>query len=110
MRIREAGVPDRFSVMFRSKSPETFLFFLKNFFYTLSFLFLLPFLFHVPDDIQGDVGVVQFALDAVVVQRDDVVQLGDGDVDVRVVAGVQGDAAHTDAVGEEQVRLGNVVA
>lgn len=63
----------------------------------------------LPDDIQGDIGVVQFALDAVVVERDDVVQLRDSHMDVRVVVSVQGDAAHTDSVREEQVGLGNVI-
>ena len=36
-------------------------------------------------------------------------QLWHGHVHVRVVVGIQGDAAHTDAVGEQQVGLGAVV-
>lgn len=63
-----------------------------------------------PDDVEGDVGIVQLHLHAVVVERDNVVQLGHGDVDVGVVTGVQRDAAHADAVGEEQVGLGAVFA
>jgi len=64
----------------------------------------------LPDDVQGHVGVVELAVDAVVVQGDDVVQLGHGHVHVRVVPRVQGDAAHAHPVGEEQVGLGGVVA
>lgn len=62
-----------------------------------------------PDNIQGDICVVKFSVHAVVVQRDDVVQLGHRYVHVGVVVGVQGDPAHADAVGEEQVRLRGVV-
>ncbi len=63
----------------------------------------------VPYNIQGDIGVVKFSIHAVVVQWDDVVQLGHRYVYISVVIGVQGDSAHTDAVGEEQVRLWGVV-
>lgn len=63
-----------------------------------------------PYDIQGDIGVVKFSVHAVVVQRDDVMQLGHRYVHVGVVIGVQGDSAYADAVGEDQVRLGGVVA
>lgn len=63
----------------------------------------------IPYNIQGDVGVVEFSIHAVVVQRDDVMQLRHRDVHVRVVIGIQGDSAHTDAVGEEQVCLWGVV-
>lgn len=62
-----------------------------------------------PYYIQGDVGVVKFAVDAVVVQGDDVVQLRHWDVNVGVVVGVQGDPSDADSVGEEQVRLRRVV-
>lgn len=37
-------------------------------------------------------------------------QLGHRHVNVGVVVGVQGDSAHADTVGEEQVSLGGVVA
>lgn len=60
-----------------------------------------------PDDIQRDVCVVEFSIYTVVVQGDDVVQLRDGDVDIRVVGGVQGDATDADTVRKEQVRLGH---
>ena len=63
----------------------------------------------VPDDVQADVGVVEFCVHAVVVQRDDIVELGHVHVHVSVVLGVQGDAAHADPVGEEQVGLRRVV-
>lgn len=51
-----------------------------------------------PYHIQGDVGVVKFPVNAVVVQRDDVVQLGHWDVHVGVVVGVQGNSSYADSV------------
>lgn len=66
-------------------------------------------LWFIPDDVQRDVGVVQFGLHAVVVQGDDVVQLGHGHMHVRVVVCVQGDPAHAHSVREQQVRLRGVV-
>lgn len=63
----------------------------------------------IPYNIQGDVGVVKFSVHAVIVQRDDVVQLGHRYVHVGVIVGVQGDSPHTDTVGEEQVCLRGVV-
>ena len=63
----------------------------------------------LPYNIQGDIGVVKFSVHAVVVQRDDIVQLRHRYVHVGVVVGVQGDSAHADAVGEDQERLRGVV-
>lgn len=51
-----------------------------------------------PYHVQGDVGVVNFPIDAVVVQRDDVVQLRHWDVHVGVVVGVQGNSSYADSV------------
>lgn len=63
----------------------------------------------VPDDIQGDISVVKFSIYAVVVQRDDIVQLGHRHMHVSVVIGVQRNSAHANAVGEEQVRLRGII-
>ena len=59
----------------------------------------------IPDNIQEHIRVIDLAIHAVIVQGDDIVELGDRYVHIRVVAGVQGDTPDRAAAGEEQVCL-----
>lgn len=44
---------------------------------------------HPPDDIKENICVVNLAIHTVIVQRNDVIQLGDRDVHICMVTGVQ---------------------
>ena len=64
----------------------------------------------IPDNIQEHICVIDLAIHAVVVQGDDIVELGDRYMHIRVVAGVQGDTPDGAAAREEQVCLRSGVA
>lgn len=68
-----------------------------------------PFPCSAPDHIQENIRVVDFALHAVIIQRDDIVQLFNGNVDVGVVIRVQRDTTDGVSAGEEQVGIGRRV-
>lgn len=64
----------------------------------------------IPDNVQEHIRVIDLAIHTVVVQGDDIVELRDRYMHIRVVAGVQGDTPDGAAAGEEQVRLRSGVA
>lgn len=64
----------------------------------------------IPDNIQEHVCVIDLPVHAVIVQGDDIVQLGNWDVHVRVVTGIQRDTPDGASAGEEQVGLGGGIA
>lgn len=53
---------------------------------------------YAPDYIQGDISIIKFSIHAVIVQRDDIVQLRHWYVHVCVVIGIQRYSSYTDAV------------